>query len=338
MKHDESGLKLFCAYLRYRLKSIVALSCFLLIFLVVYLLYRVDPEAYLYAALLTLVVIAAIVWYDFWKYRKKHLLLRDALGSITVTLDRLPEPGHLIERDYRELLELLHRERAEIVSQSDGRLSEMVDYYTLWAHQIKTPISAMRLLLQSGDGSSPELEQELFKIEQYVEMVLQYLRLESLSGDLRLEGRPLDELVRQAVKKYSVVFIHKKISLRLEELPGRVLTDEKWIVFVLEQLLSNALKYTPPGGSISLRMAPGTRKTLILEDTGIGIQPEDLPRIFERGFTGYNGRMDKKSTGIGLYLCREILGKLGHTIRISSEPGSGTRVFLDFSREEIEIE
>ncbi|MCI8502170.1 MAG: HAMP domain-containing histidine kinase [Oscillospiraceae bacterium] len=338
MKHDESGLKLFCAYLRYRLKSIVALNCFLLIFLVVYLLYRVDPEAYLYAALLTLVVIAAIVWYDFWKYRKKHLLLRDALGSITVTLDRLPEPGHLIERDYRELLELLHRERAEIVSQSDGRLSEMVDYYTLWAHQIKTPISAMRLLLQSGDGSSPELEQELFKIEQYVEMVLQYLRLESLSGDLRLEGRPLDELVRQAVKKYSVVFIHKKISLRLEELPGRVLTDEKWIVFVLEQLLSNALKYTPPGGSISLRMAPGTRKTLILEDTGIGIQPEDLPRIFERGFTGYNGRMDKKSTGIGLYLCREILGKLGHTIRISSEPGSGTRVFLDFSREEIEIE
>ena len=338
MKHDESGLKPFCAYLRYRLKSIVALNCFLLIFLVVYLPYRVDPEAYLYAALLTLVVIAAIVWYDFWKYRKKHLLLRDALGSITVTLDRLPEPGHLIERDYRELLELLHRERADIVSQADGRLSEMVDYYTLWAHQIKTPISAMRLLLQSGDGSSPELEQELFKIEQYVEMVLQYLRLESLSGDLRLEGRPLDELVRQAVKKYSVVFIHKKISLRLEELPGRVLTDEKWIVFVLEQLLSNALKYTPPGGSISLRMAPGTRKTLILEDTGIGIQPEDLPRIFERGFTGYNGRMDKKSTGIGLYLCREILGKLGHTIRISSEPGSGTRVFLDFSREEIEIE
>lgn len=338
MKQNESGLKLFCAYLRYRLKSIVALSCFLLIFLIVYLLYRVDLEAYLYAALLTLVVIAAIVWYDFWKYCKKHLLLREALGSITVTLDRLPEPSHLLERDCRELLELLYREKAEIISRADGRLSEMVDYYTLWAHQIKTPISAMRLLLQSGDGSSPEMEQELFKIEQYVEMVLQYLRLESLSSDLRLEACPLDELVRQAVKKYSVVFIHKKISLRLEELPVRVLTDEKWIVFVLEQLLSNALKYTPPGGSISLRMAPGARKTLILEDTGIGIQPEDLPRIFERGFTGYNGRMDKKSTGIGLYLCREILGKLGHTVRISSEPGSGTRVFLDFSREEIKIE
>ena len=197
----------------------------------------------------------------------------------------------------------------------------------------------MRLLLQSEAGAPfvPELEQELFKIEQYVEMVLQYLRLESMSSDLTLAEYPLEDLVRQAVKKYSVVFIHKKIALKLEKFSCRVLTDEKWLVFVLEQLLSNALKYTPRG-SVSIRMAPGGQKTLIIEDTGIGIHPEDIPRIFERGFTGYNGRMDKKSTGIGLYLCRKILNKLGHTIRIVSTPGVGTKVLIDLSRGSIEIE
>ena len=134
-----------------------------------------------------------------------------------------------------------------------------------------------------------------------------------------------------------MVFIHKKIQLRFEEFSCKALTDEKWLLFVIEQLLSNALKYTSKG-SVSVRMAPGVRQTLIIEDTGIGIHPEDVPRIFERGYTGYNGRMDKKSTGIGLYLCREILKKLGHTIRIASEPGVGTKVFIDFSRDDIEIE
>ncbi len=339
MKQNEPLYHILFSYLRYRLKSIIAYTVFLLIFFVVYALYRLNLEAYLYAALLSLVALAAVVVYDFLKYYKKHALLRDALNNISVTLERLPEPGHLIERDYQDLLDTLYSDRKELVSQADSRHSEMVDYYTLWAHQIKTPISAMRLLLQSGVGAPfvPELEQELFKIEQYVEMVLQYLRLESMSSDLTLAEYPLEDLIRQAVKKYSVVFIHKKIALKLEKFSCRVLTDEKWLVFVLEQLLSNALKYTPKG-SVSIRMAPGGRKTLIIEDTGIGIHPEDIPRIFERGFTGYNGRMDKKSTGIGLYLCREILGKLGHTIRIASNPGGGTKVFIDLSRDKIEIE
>lgn len=339
MKQNEPFYRVLFPYLRYRLKSIVAFTVFLIIFFVVYALYRLNLEAYLYAALLSLVALAVVVVYDFLKYYKKHVLLRDALNNISVTLEQLPEPGHLIERDYRDLLDTLYSDRIELVSQADSRHSEMVSYYTLWAHQIKTPISAMRLLLQSEAGAPfvPELEQELFKIEQYVEMVLQYLRLESMSNDLTLAEYPLEDLVRQAVKKYSVVFIHKKIALKLEDFSCRVLTDEKWLVFVLEQLLSNALKYTPKG-SISIRMAPGGRKILMIEDTGIGIHPEDIPRIFERGFTGYNGRMDKKSTGIGLYLCREILGKLGHTIRIASSPGNGTKVFIDFSRDKIEIE
>lgn len=328
---------IFLSYLRYRLKSILAFCLFLVVFLVVFLLYRLNMGAYLYAVLLSVTGVGMITIYDFWRYIEKDRKLRDVIHNTTVALDKLPPPGHLIEQDYRDLLDELHQEYTALASQADSSRSEMTDYYTMWAHQIKTPISAMRLLLQSGDASGAELEQELFKIEQYVEMVLQYLRLESMSADLTLREYPLEDLVRQAVKKYSVMFIHRKISLRLDDFHCTVLTDEKWMVFVLEQLLSNALKYTPKG-EIHIYLDPDCDKALFIEDTGIGIQPEDVPRIFERGFTGYNGRMDKKSTGIGLYLCKRILGRLSHNIRIDSEVGVGTRVRIYFGRERIEIE
>ncbi|MGB4381461.1 MAG: ATP-binding protein, partial [Bacillota bacterium] len=203
---------------------------------------------------------------------------------------------------------------------------DMVDYYTTWAHQIKTPIAAMRLLLQSEQSeTNSELLEQLFKIEQYVEMALQYLRLENISSDLVLKEHSLDTIVKQAVRKYSNSFIRKKIKLNYAELNHNVLTDEKWLVFVIEQILSNALKYTD-SGEISIYMDDEMPDTLVIEDTGIGIAEEDLPRVFERGFTGYTGRIDKKATGIGLFLCKQILDRLSHTITIESQVGEGTKV------------
>ena len=209
----------------------------------------------------------------------------------------------------------------------------MTDYYTLWAHQIKTPIAAMRLLLQ--EESRPELEGELLKIEQYVEMVLGYLRLGSDSTDYVFRECGLDALVRQSVRKYARLFILKKISLDFQETGRTVLTDEKWLSFVVEQLLSNAVKYTPEGGLVRVY---GDGETLVIADSGIGIRPEDLPRVFEKGFTGFNGREDKKSTGIGLYLCRQVLDRLNHRISITSRLGQGTLVRLDLSRARREVE
>ena len=211
-----------------------------------------------------------------------------------------------------------------------------MDYYTLWTHQIKTPIAAMRLLLQEEETHTGELEQELFKIEQYADMALQYQRLESLSSDWQLESCSLDGILRQALKKMATPFIRRRISLEFDGTGATVLTDEKWLTFVVEQLLSNALKYTPPGGRITLYLEAD--KTLVVEDNGIGIRAEDIPRIFERGFTGFNGRMDKKSTGIGLYLCRRILSRLSHTIAIESRPGEGTRVRVGLASQAIELQ
>ena len=205
----------------------------------------------------------------------------------------------------------------------------------MWTHQIKTPIAAMRLLLQEEETPvSREMQGELFQVEQYVQMALQYLRMEKMNTDLVFERQELDSLIHQAVRKYAQLFIRRKISLQYEDVHCEVLTDEKWLEFVLEQILSNALKYTRQG-KIKIYMDPQSPKTLVIEDTGIGIAPEDLPRIFERGYTGYNGRADKRSTGIGLYLCKQIMDRLSHTIRIESEMGVGTRVYLGLDTVEL---
>lgn len=328
--------KLLPAYFLARWRVLLAFAAFSGIYAAVYLLYHEPLEPVLYAGLLTAALGAGIGVTDFLKYRRRHMALRCQIEAAGVTLDRLPEAGDLLERDYQELAAALSQRNAALVSEADSRLSERMDYYTLWTHQIKTPIAAMRLLLQEEETRTGELEQELFKIEQYADMALQYQRLESLSSDLQLESCSLDGILRQALKKMATPFIRRRISLEFDGTGATVLTDEKWLTFVVEQLLSNALKYTPPGGRITLYLEAD--KTLVVEDNGIGIRAEDIPRIFERGFTGFNGRMDKKSTGIGLYLCRRILSRLSHTIAIESRPGEGTRVRVGLASQAIELQ
>ncbi|WP_373485771.1 sensor histidine kinase [Acetobacterium malicum] len=320
-------------YLKSRIKVIAAFVLFMLVFALVYALYHLPLEPVVYSAELVIALAVIFAGLDWLQFYQKHQRLTAAINAATAGVGELPKPRDLLESDYQTLIRVLAENRAELISQFDNRQTDMIDYYTLWAHQIKTPISAIGLLLQTEEGDRERTRaygQELFKIEQYVEMVLQYLRLESISSDLILVEYDLAEIVRQAVKKYGIIFINKKISLELAELNCRVLTDEKWLVFVLEQIISNALKYTNQG-RISIYLDDRSEKTLIIEDTGVGIRAEDIARIFDRGFTGYNGRMDKKSTGIGLYLCQQVLDKLSHTITVTSQVGQGTRVSIDLA-------
>jgi signal transduction histidine kinase len=185
----------------------------------------------------------------------------------------------------------------------------------------------MRLILQSEETRQyHELQEQLFKIEQYVEMVMAYLRVGSNSTDFLLKEYDMEDMVKQSVRKYAPMFIRKKISVKLGNLKYRVLTDEKWLCFAIEQILSNAIKYTNEG---YILIDSENETTLVIKDTGIGIAREDLPRICEKGFTGYNGRVDKRASGIGLYLTKQILTKLGHRISFESEIGKGTTVRIE---------
>lgn len=302
----------------------------------IFWLYGLPGEAIAY--LLCLCCIGTSFWavLSFVRFWRKHKILRKMEEAIFVTAEDLPETTTLIEEDYQHLIQRLVRENRQRQAAADSMLEDLTSYYTLWVHQIKTPIAAMDLLLQAGPDRATEMEIELQKIAQYVDMVLQYLRLDSTDKDLVLQRCQLDAVVRQTVRKYAKLFILKKIQLVFQETKWEVLSDEKWLCFLLEQLLSNALKYTPEGGKTSIFLEGETN--LVIADTGIGIAPEDLPRVFEKGFTGNNGRMDKKATGIGLYLCRRVTNLLGHTISIASEPGVGTQVLLGLGRPQFDIE
>ena len=249
----------------------------------IFWLYGLPGEAIAY--LLCLCCIGTSFWavLSFVRFWRKHKILRKMEEAIFVTAEDLPETTTLIEEDYQHLIQRLVRENRQRQAAADSMLEDLTSYYTLWFHQIKTPIAAMDLLLQAGPDRATEMEIELQKIAQYVDMVLQYLRLDSTAKDLVLQRCQLDAVVRQTVRKYAKLFILKKIQLVFQETKWEVLSDEKWLCFLLEQLLSNALKYTPEGGKISIFLEGETN--LVIADTGIGIAPEDLPRVFEKGFT-----------------------------------------------------
>lgn len=182
-----------------------------------------------------------------------------------------------------------------------------------------------------------DVEEELFRIEEYVGMALQYQRINSTANDYILKQISLDTVIREVIHKYAKIMIRRKIRMHYEKTEATVISDEKWLSFVLEQLLSNAVKYTPEGEiSIEVQEEP-QHIWLEIRDTGIGIRSEDIPRVFEKGYTGFNGHEDKRSTGIGLYLCREVLQKLGHTIQVQSEVGEGTTVRAGFSKDAIDF-
>ena len=321
---------MFFSYLKSRARLIIILAAFALIFALVFSLYELPAEAVWYSAGLCAILGAAALAYSFVRWRRRCVELEQLRSAVLVDANNLPEPSDGLERRYLELVRLLAEERSRLEQAADMERRAAADYYAMWAHQIKTPIAAMRLLLQQdGELDRRALRAELFRIEQYVGMVLSYLKLEGDGSDFVLRRRELDDIVRSCLRKFAPLFIMKKLRLDFRETHMTVLTDEKWLAFILEQLLSNSLKYTP-SGSISV-YAEGN--SLVLADTGIGIAPEDLPRLGERGFTGYNGHEDKKSTGLGLYLCRQLCQKLGHHLEISSVPNSGATVKITFPSE-----
>lgn len=323
-------------YLRKIWKTLLAGAVCLLLAAGVFFLYDLPMEAMAYVAVLWSLAGLAALGYGYYRYSVRRKTLSYILETLPLNLDALPEPSDENEAVYQEMLARLDEERRKAQTQRQRFYSETTDYYTMWVHQIKTPISALRLLLSEHEAENRESLGELLRVEQYVEMVLGYLRTEDMSSDMNFSMCSLDEIVREQVHKYARIFVGKKLSLTYQGVEERVLTDKKWLGFVIGQLLSNALKYTKTGG-ISIYMSPRQPHTLVIADTGIGIAPQDLPRVFEKGFTGNNGRSENRSTGLGLYLVKKIMKRLNHGIYLESEPGKGTKVYLNLARKKREL-
>lgn len=322
--------------------------------LTVFFVYGSNLEPVLYAFVIYIVFLLIIGIIDYIKIYKKHILLstydtdtNNSLEKIMVSNEFLSTKSTINEtilNDYQNIILSLEQLYKEQLSTHSKKEQELSDFYTLWVHQIKTPIAALRLIFQTSPDNISAMKTELFKIERYIDIILGYLRIDNLNQDLVLSHYLLEDIVKQVVKKNSVLFINSHLSLKLDNLSQTILTDEKWLLFAIEQLISNAIKYTLSGEihiyANSYKKDNLNITELTIKDTGIGISSEDLPRIFDRSFTGFNGRADKKASGLGLYLCKTILTKLGHKISITSKIHEGTCVTVTFtencSRKEID--
>ena len=334
-------------YIKSKKKSFLMVLVCSAIFAFTFWMYGITVAAVLYPALVCMVMMAAafavMACSEYGKWKNMQEILQRAVGDDsefvkildTAEIRKQVNTTDEIENELLEIIERLKNGGMRLNDSMNMKYSDMVDYYTMWVHQIKTPIASMHLILQKEDSEdSSRLRAELFRVEQYVQMVLCFLRLDSDFTDYVIKEYRVDDIIRPAVRRLAPQFIMKKLSLEYEQTDEVALTDEKWLGFVVEQVLSNAVKYTSEG-SISIK-CDGDR--LVISDTGIGIAAEDLPRIFDKGYTGFNGRADRKASGIGLYLCRRICDNLGHSIKVESAAGQGTTITIGLRRNKLEVE
>ena len=330
-------MRFFLLYLRHHLFFLLGFFASVGIFALTFFLYRLPLSAILYPALLCAALWLALGTADYLRALSRRRVLSSLCTRVeTVSAQTLPKARSIAEADDLRLILLLCDARQAEKARMQAEFADTLDYYTVWAHQIKTPISAMRLRLEAEDSArARQLKSELARIEQYVEMAMAFLRLESDSSDYVFREVELDALIKSAVRRFSSEFVDRRLALDYKGTSTRVLTDEKWLSFVLEQLLSNALKYTP-SGTITIELDEG--QNLYIRDTGIGIAPEDLPRIFEKGYTGRTGRQDKRASGLGLYLCARVCAALGHSLTAKSTPGAGTELCIGLSKHRTVLE
>ena len=324
-------MEILKSYLKKNIKVYILFVVFITIFFIMFYLYNLPLEALIYTGSFCFLAALVASFSDFVNYRESYKKLKFLEKNILNDLEDLPKSLDIRIDYYHKIIEKLYEELEKLTQKNRQKNTDMDDYYSMWVHQIKTPIAAMNFLLDNEEVDLKNLQQELFKIERYVEMVLTYIRLDSISSDYVITKINLDEVVKDSVKKYATIFINKKIKLNYVSHETMVISDKKWLSFAFEQILGNSVKYSRADGEITIKTY---ENRLVIEDKGIGIKEEDLPRIFEKGFTGFNGRYEKKSSGLGLYLCKKTLDKLGHHIEISSKVGEGTRIEITFPKED----
>lgn len=326
--------KALWAYLRTARPLFIVYAAALLCFGTVAFLIQYPLAYFLYSVLLLTVFLLVYLVGQGARYIERYQTLQRLKGFQLPSEEDLGGGKLPLEDLYQEwLLELGDKNRVQAQAHFEEK-REQLDYFTLWLHQVKTPIAAMSLLNQRLPSSyeKRQLEQELIRVEDYTNMALSYLKLEEHNQELDLTEVDLDAAIRKVIKKYSVLFIYNHIQLDYQPTHLKVISDGKWLEVMLEQIISNSLKYAP-GGKVQIYADPKRKATLVVEDDGIGIRSEDLPKIFEKGYSGLNGRLHEKSTGLGLFLSRKICLRLGHRIHIDSRIHEYTKVSLKMEQE-----
>lgn len=279
---------------------------------------------FLYAfALCTIVLIGFLVFRYQQNVRAIHNIDHEAFDRLSLEAEQM-----------QQLMDEMRKEHIREMNAVQEKQKEHYDFIVSWFHEIKTPIAVLHLIQQT-DIDANSLREEIEKIENYVDQALYYAKLDSFNQDYSIGSCDMIGIVKDTVRDHSKTFISKKVRILLPSESMSVQSDSKWLKFIVNQLLTNSLKYTDNSGEILI----GTNETpqekqLIIRDNGIGITPQELPRIFNRGFTGETGRTYSKSTGMGLYLAQQLSNKLGHYITCTSEVSSYTEFIIHFPKDD----
>ena len=285
--------------------------------------FGIDKNYILYIILFSFLMFTISMALSFFRFKNTIQDLNDWAKDTS-----LKKPDLIRDTKFSEIMISIQEENKQISNAFELKMKDFKEYISIWTHQIKTPLFSLDLILNDHPVDSHAAKNEVFEIEEYINSLLSYMRLESLSTDFVFEQASLDELINSSIKKYAKVFIRKKNKVDFKASKLKLTTDKKWFGLILDQILSNANKYTDKG-EISIYVEG---KNLIIEDTGIGIRNEDLPRVFDKSYTGYNGRIYKKSTGIGLNLVKTAAENLSIDVSIESKVDVGTKVILNLSR------
>ena len=280
------------------------------------------------------IILLAGLFLTYWKRKRQMQKLLDMAGQLSeryLISEVMELPEQAEDQVYYQLLKMAGKSMLEQIGEVRRERLEYKEYIEQWIHEIKTPITAMKLLCENHRTDwTKELLLELEKTTRFTEQALYYARSEHTEKDYSVREMSLSQVVHQAIADNKYLLLQSGIRLEVEEMADTVYSDEKWVRFILNQLIANAVKYR--SGQPVLRISARRQQDqviLVVEDNGIGISPADLPRVFEKGFTGQNGRMVQQSTGIGLYLCKRLCDKLGIGIAAESS-GQGTAISLAF--------
>lgn len=299
--------------------------------------YDAGDVLYTVAGCLGLAAFYLIIGYLRWRSRN-HVLSELVEGSREANWTLLPDPQTMEQRLYQGIIKKLQLRKEQEIEKFYKERKEDQDFIMRWIHEVKLPITACYMLIQNSSGKpadelADKMEDEIRLIDHLVEQALYYSRIDSFSKDYLITEVPVHQAVRASVRKYAKLFVAKRIRFIMPEEEFWVHSDSKWLGYIIDQILSNSLKYTDRHGVIECAYEENMEeKRLILRDSGIGIPPEDLGRVFEKGFTGSTGRTERKSTGMGLYLAHQMTLKLGHRLSVQSEAGKYTQMTIHFPK------
>lgn len=288
-------------------------------FILLFFLYQLPTEFLQNALLLSLTLLIIITFGLFWKFHRRMKALEEYVHE-----EALPLLNKPVDLAYLSLIEAEKQATREQLLDYKSREEDLQAMVKLWSHQMKVPLAALSLMSQTEQLKPADVNHQLLRLDNYLANLLNYLKLTSHSSDFRFEEVEVREVVVEVVKKYRNQFLQKEIGVSIDG-NWSIKTDRKWLSFALSQIIDNALKYNKTGGSVTICLDKG----ISVKDTGIGILAEDIPRLFDEGFTGYNGREHQKATGFGLYLAKRVLNQLELTIQVESQIEIGTQVTIE---------